>query len=205
MRISRFLLLMITIAIFSPEPSTFAQDKTDGTLRPEMLKQHNEWRVKYKVPALIWDESLAQDAQDFANQVATKAKFPPTHRSKSLNGENFFWGTAGAFEPKDVVARWESENKNYDRDTNTCAAGKTCVHFTQLVWYSTKKIGCGKATTADRETDFFVCVYSPAGNLDGVGPFTLTPLIPTTSKPTYGPVPTKPLPPSTKPAARRVS
>jgi uncharacterized protein YkwD len=193
----------MTVAIVFPNTSTFAQDNVDGSLGAQMLKEHNEWRVKHKVPTLVWDEALAQDAQDFANQVATKAKFPPTHRSKGANGENFFWGTAGAFEAKDAVARWESENKNYDRDTNTCAAGKTCVHFTQLVWSTTKKIGCGKATTANRETDFFVCVYSPAGNLDGVGPFTAVPA--TTSKPPREPVPTKVPAPSTKPAARRVS
>ncbi|HKO97404.1 MAG TPA: CAP domain-containing protein [Pyrinomonadaceae bacterium] len=177
--------------------------QTVTNFAPEMLKEHNEWRQKYKVPTLIWDDSLARDAQDFANLVAAKAKFPPAHRRNGLDGENFFWGTAGAFEPKDAVARWESENKNYNRETNTCAAGKSCVHFTQLVWSTTSKVGCGKATTPDRETDFFVCVYNPAGNLEGVGPFTVVPSIPTQSKPpTQPPNPTTT--PSTRPAARRV-
>lgn len=203
MRNFSFFLLIMTFAIISPDLSTIAQDKLDSALGEQMLKEHNEWRVKYKVPTLIWDDALARDAQDFAEQVATKAKFPPMHRSKGINGENFFWGTAGAFEPKDAVDRWESENKNYDRETNTCAAGKTCVHFTQLVWSTTKRIGCGKATTANRETDFFVCVYSPAGNLDGIGPFTVVPKTPTTSKPAREPVPAPT--PTTKPAARRVS
>ncbi len=204
MRIFLFFRLISTLAFISYGHATVAQDKATGTLGTQMLKEHNEWREKYKVPVLIWDDALAKDAQNFANEVVTKAKFPPTHRRYSPNGENFFWGTAGAFEPKDAVARWESENKNYNRKTNTCAAGKTCVHFTQLVWSTTTKVGCGKATTADRETDFFVCVYSPAGNLDGVGPFTVVPATPASSRPPKQPGPTTVPTPSNKPAARRV-
>lgn len=204
MRILSFFIVILTLATVPLDHGSSAQNKATSTLGAQMLKEHNEWREKYKVPALVWDDALAKDAQDFANDVVVKAKFPPTHRRYSPNGENFFWGTAGAFEPKDAVARWESENKNYNRQTNSCAAGKTCVHFTQLVWSTTRKVGCGKATTADRETDFFICVYSPAGNLDGVGPFTVVPASPATSNPARQSVPTTSPTPSTKPAPRRV-
>jgi len=145
------------------------------TLMQPMLAAHHEMRKKYKVPPLTWDDRLAAYAQEWANKIAAKGVMPPQHRPNNSNGENVFLGTAGAFEPKDAVDRWESEVKNYDRTTNTCAAGKRCVHFTQLVWSKTTKVGCGKATSADGKTDFFVCNYNPAGNIKGQSPFRARP------------------------------
>ncbi|MBK9527127.1 MAG: hypothetical protein IPO41_02100 [Acidobacteria bacterium] len=51
------------------------------------------------------------------------------------------------------------------------AAGKSCLHFTQVVWSTTTKVGCGKARTADGMTDFVVCDYSPPGNIGQQAPF----------------------------------
>jgi pathogenesis-related protein 1 len=198
------ILVGVLAAIVLIHPISSADDKTKTVFAASMLAEHNEWRAKYNVPPLTWDDDLAADAQQFANQVVLKNKFPPTHRSGSSNGENFFWGTASAFEPKDAVARWESESKNYDRTANTCTAGKTCVHFTQLVWSTTKKVGCAKATTADGETDFFVCVYNPAGNMDGLGPFSALPATSDTPDNTSQPRPNASPSPSSRPAARRV-
>lgn len=198
--------LSLVLLVIENSP-TAAQDNSRSTFAPEMLAEHNEWRQKYKVPPVVWDDALAVDAQNFANQVAAEAKFPPAHRRNTPNGENFFWGTAGGWELKDAVARWESESKNYNRDNNTCAPGKSCVHFTQLVWSTTTKVGCGKATTANRETDFFVCVYYPGGNAEGVGPFSIMPTTPAkvvTPKSQPSPPSADPSP-ATRPAARRVS
>jgi uncharacterized protein YkwD len=171
MRWFPLVVLLSIVAIAMSVSPIDAQDSPSGSLGPQMISAHNDWRQKYGVPPLVWDNALAADAQAFATQVAAKAVFPPKHRSTSVNGENFFWGTGGAFGSKDAVARWEGESKNYDRGTNTCAPGKFCVHFTQLVWSTTTRMGCGKATTANGETDFFVCVYYPAGNVGGQGPF----------------------------------
>ena len=52
-----------------------------------------------------------------------------------------------------------------------CASPPTAVvgHYTQVVWQSTKKVGCGVALVTDADkatTAYCVCVYYPAGNYE---------------------------------------
>jgi hypothetical protein len=169
--LSLLLVVISLAAIFSASRSSAAQDKPQSTLASAMLAAQNEVRQKFNVPPLIWDDDLAATAQEWANKIAARGVLPPAHRTNISIGENVFWGTADQWLPKDVLEIWEAESKNYDRATNTCAPGKNCVHFTQVVWSTTTKLGCGKAKSADGQTDFFVCDYSPAGNYVGRSPF----------------------------------
>ncbi len=161
-----FLVLSLAMVASAGRPSA-AQDKTFAA---QILIEHNGVRQKYNVQLLIWDEGLAALAQDWANKIAASGALPPPHRAA---GENLFWGTADQWPVKDVLAVWEAEGRNFDRATNTCAPGKNCVHFTQVVWSTTTRLGCGiaKGTTKDGPTDFIVCDYSPPGNLVGQSPF----------------------------------
>ena len=153
------------------------------------------------MPPLAWDDTLAATAQEWANRIAASGAVPPPHRAA---GENLFWGTAGQWQPKDVLEIWEGESKNYDRATNTCAPGKNCVHFTQVVWTTTTRLGCGiaKGMSKGEATDFIVCNYSPPGNEDsppgnevGQSPFPKSPTPPLTATLT----PTGTPPPATTP------
>jgi pathogenesis-related protein 1 len=169
----RYLLLVVIslVASFSTSRSSAAPDKEQSILASAMLAAHNEVRQKFNVPPLIYDDGLAATAQEWANKIAASGVLPPAHRTNTSIGENVFWGTADQWPPKDVLEVWEAESKNYDRATNTCAPGKRCMHFTQVVWSSTTKLGCGKARSVDRRTEFFVCYYDPAGNYVGQSPF----------------------------------
>ncbi|XP_042059416.1 uncharacterized protein LOC121803909 [Salvia splendens] len=55
--------------------------------------------------------------------------------------ENIYLGSGQAWTAMDAVGAWADEEKYYDYDTNSCAAGEMCGHYTQVVWSSTKKIG----------------------------------------------------------------
>ena len=134
------------------------------------LDAHNTWRTKYNLAPLVWDGELGSLAQDWSNQMAQTGNF--NHRPNGTKGENLFAGT-GTYTPKDVTDTWGNEVANYNFDTDTCEAGKQCGHFTQIVWATTAKVGCGSATSADG-TVYWTCNYDPRGNVIGIKPLDAT-------------------------------
>jgi cysteine-rich secretory family protein len=158
-------------------PSTLTQDEITA-----VVAAHNAWRQKYGVAQQIaWDDTVAGVAQDWANRIATTGQFD--HRpdgadnpDSSPYGENLFawWASDPAtINPQFVVDRWGGEDADYNRVTKTCADGKVCGHFTQVVWATTTKVGCGKASPADDASQvYWVCNYDPPGNFGRTDPFT---------------------------------
>ena len=136
--------------------------------KAELVAQHNAWRAKYNVPPLVWDDAVAHTAQQWAEILARSGTF--THRPDTPYGENIWTGSADNFSMAAVVDDWGNEAEHLDLRTGTCAAGKTCGHFTQIVWKTTTKLGCGKATGMDGN-DYVVCNYDPAGNVGRQSPF----------------------------------
>jgi|SoiMetStandDraft_2_1073263.scaffolds.fasta_scaffold11767_4 pathogenesis-related protein 1 len=124
------------------------------------------------IPDLAWDPALSALAQDWANQVV--GPNPPPHRPADQRpgiGENIFWSySIGAPVNQSIAAAmqfWASEQQYYDYDTNSCAAGQVCGHYTQVVWSTTTLVGCGSAlwNAGGAEYVVWVCNYWPAGNL----------------------------------------
>jgi hypothetical protein len=70
-----------------------------------------------------------------------------------------------------IHAGWYAEISKYDFNKPGFAAGTG--HFTQMVWKSTKKVGCAWNTVACKSNgmNFFklVCEYDPRGNVVGDG------------------------------------
>ncbi|XP_062997548.1 C-type lectin domain family 18 member B [Elgaria multicarinata webbii] len=66
----------------------------------------------------------------------------------------------------DVIKKWFGEGRSYDYGTAQCLVNTTCSHYTQLVWATSSKLGCGKHTCpwGRERREFFVCAYSPGGN-----------------------------------------
>ena len=128
---------------------------------------------------------MAAVAQEWADSLIKRN--PPTggHRKREelqqLNlGENWYlaWseGTPD-LSAKAVIESWAEEEKWYNYDDNTCAPGKECLHYTQLVWSNTQRLGAGRAvrTTDDGRTYVvWVCNYAPAGNIRGERPYSVT-------------------------------
>jgi pathogenesis-related protein 1 len=142
-------------------------------------------RGTVSIPNLTWDPAAAALAQQWADALIKRD--PPTggHRKQEelqqLDlGENWFlaWseGTPNV-SAKAVVESWAEEEKWYNYEDNTCAAGKECLHYTQLVWSNTQRLGAGRAmrTTDDGRTYvIWVCNYAPAGNIKGERPYKVT-------------------------------
>ncbi len=65
-----------------------------------------------------------------------------------------------------VVKAWYDEEPLYDY--NNPGFSSDTGHFTQVVWKSTKEIGCGYRTGCGGSwPNVWVCQYNPAGNVIG--------------------------------------
>jgi hypothetical protein len=148
----------------------------------EMLAVHNALRLTLGVPPLVWSDRLAAVAQGWANTLLARNQF--VHRPNLVLGENLFEikGPDAHASPTQVVQDWAAESRIYNYGSNTCGpAGKRaaaqngmqlslgCGHYTQLVWRTTKEVGCAVARGDNREV--WVCNYDPRGNWVGVRPY----------------------------------
>jgi uncharacterized protein YkwD len=127
--------------------------------RDGLLAAHNELRARHGVPPLTWSAELAAGAQDWAARCVFE-------HSSGQYGENLSWWRGGNATPADRVRDWYSEIKDFnfaapDRNDFTVTG-----HFTQIVWRTSREVGCGVAVCKDG-AQILVCRYSPAGNVQG--------------------------------------
>jgi pathogenesis-related protein 1 len=149
-----------------PQPSALLATETLAT---EMLAAHNAVRGNVGVAPLTWSGRLADLAQDWANTLLERDQL--VHRSQSKVGENLFdvKGNDAHASATEVVQAWASESYGYLYKQNQCVAGAVCGHYNQLVWRTTKQVGCAAAKNHTREV--WVCNYDPPGNLVGSRPY----------------------------------
>jgi pathogenesis-related protein 1 len=127
------------------------------------------------LPKLSWSSPAATVAQSWADGCDYQH-----NPGRGDRGENIaasappgHWGVA------DVVGAWAGEAQDYDYASNTCAAGKQCGHYTQIVWRNTVRAGCAHRICTVNSPfgaqlpswDFWVCDYEPPGNFVGQRPY----------------------------------
>jgi len=131
----------------------------------EMLALHNAARARAGTPPLAWSSQLAARSQTWANTLLARGEF--RHTPSPVYGENLFEIVGAAASPAEVVNMWMSESPNYNYSSNTCSG--TCGHYTQIIWNTTRSVGCASARGHDRE--IWVCTYDPPGNWIGRRPY----------------------------------
>lgn len=141
-------------------------DSLSGQEIAQVLKIHNDARRATggtDVNALTWDYDMARKASEHANTCSFRTKIA----DKNLGGL-YAAQTAKTNAVRDMVRGWkESGEADYNLRTGTCADGQ-CGHYKQMIWSTTTKIGCGKATCPSdtvfktRDGIFLACYYSPA-------------------------------------------
>jgi uncharacterized protein YkwD len=130
-----------------------------------LLEAHNAARVRVGSPPLVWSDALAQDAARWAAHLVATRSF--AHQPNDPHGENLFLIAGGTATPGDVVRAWVGEMRDYDHNTNSCTG--VCGHYTQVVWRTTRAVGCGTAFDGYRQV--WVCEYEPPGNVVGFRPY----------------------------------
>ncbi|XP_062177188.1 pathogenesis-related protein 1-like [Alnus glutinosa] len=133
----------------------------------DYLSAHNAARAAVGVPALIWDEQVAAYAQNYANTHIGDCNL--VHSQGGSYGENLAW-SSGDLSGTAAVNMWVDEKASYDYNSNSCAAGAMCGHYTQVVWRNSVRLGCAKVRCNNGGT-FIGCNYDPPGNYIGQKPY----------------------------------
>ncbi|MEM1050848.1 MAG: CAP domain-containing protein [Pseudomonadota bacterium] len=134
------------------------------------LVGHNDARSAFGTPPLEWSDDLADEARRWAEQLAHEntIRHAPSDRLGG-NGENLWMGSAGYFPASKMISAFVDERRFFraGRFPSVSRTGDwTDVgHYTQIVWATTKEVGCAKASNSHNE--ILVCRYYPAGNILG--------------------------------------
>ena len=141
------------------------------------LNTHNNLRSQhFQGSTLRYSKKLEIDAQEYANHLADTGTFshdPSNHVNKY--GENLYAFSKNS-QPNlsDIIKKWYDEKKFYNYDTQECKRGEICGHYTQIVWKTTKKLGCASAQYKKGQFQggyVTVCKYYPYGNIIGRKPY----------------------------------
>ena len=143
----------------------------DQQLPGAMIDVHNRERRAFGITPVRWDPAIAAQAQGYARELAQLGRLQ--HSSKAFRpgqGENLWIGTRGAFPYAVMAQAWAAERQHFRPGrfpaVSTTRSWADVGHFTQIIWPSTSRIGCGVAGAG--RWDELVCRYAPAGNVDGV-------------------------------------
>lgn len=173
----------------------------EGEEQAAFLKAHNDARAERGVEPLTWSNDIATYALAWLNQ--SKQSYQDAwrngqplmlkHRPDRKYGENLacWFGSGGVSnQAMDAVAIWLGEKPAFDklnsdprnpyfiRGTEVSSGPDCVIHYTQIVWKNTKRIGAAKYidTYLDknhvRQTMVvIICNYDPPGNILGQKPF----------------------------------
>jgi pathogenesis-related protein 1 len=172
--------ISLAILIFSALHLAYAAEVLTTSDKAEIVAAHNNWRSQVNIPGVKWSPKLEGTSQSYAETLKSTQACNLSHSQASDYGENLFWASPTSYSdgrsevqtvtPTQVVDDWGSEQADYDASSNTCAWGKACGHYTQMVWKNTTEVGCGKAVCPDN-SQIWVCHYQPAGNYIGEHPY----------------------------------
>lgn len=174
--------LKITAIILAATLSTSCAHVADFD-SADFVTAHNKWRAAAGISEkLSYSPELAASAQAWADKLKQNNHCKMRHSEpQGKYGENLYWASAinwsdgrkelQKMSPTQVVDSWGSEKADYNYAKNSCAQGKMCGHYTQVVWRTTRKVGCAVAVCGDSQEQVWVCQYQPAGNLVGSKPY----------------------------------
>jgi len=140
-----------------------AYELTDD-VKSGIVDRHNALRAlegAANMELMVWNRQLASRAASWAKKCTYLHDPGP-------DGQNI----AGGGNPNNLaprITKWYSEKAHYNFDTRTCARGKKCGHYTQVVWATSRKVGCAFRRCPDKVV--MICNYWPAGNFKRRRPY----------------------------------
>ena len=120
-----------------------------------MLGLHNGARAAHCTPPLAWSPELADQAERYAGRCVFNHD-----QERGRVGENLAWGTR--LSASEAFGLWYGEARLHNFAAPSFGPAG---HFTQVQWSGSKAVGCGTAICGQKV--FWVCRYSPPGNVEG--------------------------------------
>ncbi|KAJ3505096.1 hypothetical protein NLJ89_g7594 [Agrocybe chaxingu] len=144
-------------------PANTGSGGTSGADIQAYLAGHNTVRAQHGAAPLTWNDNLASKAQEWANGCQFK------HSGGALGafGENLAAGTGSSYSIAQAIKSWTDEVVDYNPNNPSPS------HFTQVVWKGTTQVGCAVQSCSGifearfGPAKYFVCEYSPQGNIIG--------------------------------------
>ncbi|VVA34676.1 PREDICTED: pathogenesis-related [Prunus dulcis] len=145
--------------------SRLSQSQNYQNWQPRAYPKNANQDEQVGVPPLTWDPNVAAHVQRYPDSRI--GDYNLVHSSGPY-GENI------AMRSRDLsvtaaVNMFVSKKSSYHYNSNSCAPGKVCGHYTQVVWRNSVRLGCAKARCNNGGT-FIGCNYDPPGNYNGRSP-----------------------------------
>ncbi|PIN16206.1 Defense-related protein containing SCP domain [Handroanthus impetiginosus] len=154
-------ILLLFIVLTTLQSACQAQNS-----QQDYVDAHNAARAQVGVGPIAWDETVAAFAQSYVNSRLGDCNL--VHSQNKQYGENLVSGV-GDFTGQAAVNLWVAEKGNYDYNSNSCVGGE-CLHYTQVVWSTSVRLGCARAQ-CNNGWWFISCNYAPPGNIAGQHPY----------------------------------
>lgn len=162
-----FMIIPLLVIAHDAPPATPSQGSCKlSKFDQDVLDAHNKARAAEGLGPMTWNETLAAYAKECAEK---RAKNCDLEHSNGPYGENMASFSAPDAPGADYVKLWVDEKPLYDRASNKCKGGD-CLHYTQIVWKDSVRIGCATSRCNNGWT-LLVCNYDPPGNWDNECPF----------------------------------
>jgi uncharacterized protein YkwD len=157
--------LKATIALLDKLTPKVPQQRTNN-FENDCLVMHNRYRQLVNKAPLSYSLKLQGTAQEWADNLASRDAFE--HNQKWDYGENLFQTSNGDTSCARAMEVFFEEYRLYDNEPigKNYKKFEAYGHFTQMIWPSTKLVGCARAAYRkgydSKQT--IVCHYDPPGN-----------------------------------------
>uniref|UniRef100_A0A3Q4GMT0 Cysteine-rich secretory protein 1-like n=1 Tax=Neolamprologus brichardi TaxID=32507 RepID=A0A3Q4GMT0_NEOBR len=141
----------------------------NAMVQAEIVDVHNAFRRAVQ-PSASDMLIMVSRAFNSNSECGSTSRCHVSHCQKGYHlGENLFYSSS-LMSWTDVINAWHSEVEHYNYPTGS-TNGKSIGHYTQVIWNSSYKVGCG-ATLCPNNIYYYGCHYYRAGNFRRWPPYT---------------------------------
>ncbi|XP_007934348.1 cysteine-rich secretory protein 3-like [Orycteropus afer afer] len=152
------------------DPGFAALSTTLQQVQTEIVNKHNDLRRNVSPQAsdmlkMMWDSEAQVNAQNWANKCNYHHSQEEDRRTNIKCGENLFMSSVPT-SWSNAIQSWTAEAHDFVFGVGAKNPDAPIGHFTQAVWATSFRVGCGISYCPSQGTlaYFYVCQYCPVGN-----------------------------------------